>query len=310
MSSISDDPYLIDENRAVNPTLESSKLNHPEEIPRISRPQVIWGFILLLTTVIGDLGAASLQLGKSLLACLFIGLWIAQYMALWLLIHSYITSRFMRILFGLMLTISIGLLASVGMSIAWPPGIPNEFIWILLLGSVGIYGIAGWIQSLLLGMSDFQWFPKDRANSSQFSIRMMLGAMVLSALLAMVIKWLKVSPYDPTYFSSWNEMVVVGIWFGWIAIGIGLASFLTVAAIRSKSRRFYIPMFLLFLLIGPLLVQTMGLWIVNLGEDFRSDQRSEYYLWTYGIQAGLILGVLAVVPQLPPGPKPNSIDAS
>jgi hypothetical protein len=48
-------------------------------------------------------------------------------------------------------------------------------------------------------------------------------------------------------------MLAVAIWFGWIAIGIGLASFLAVAAFRSKSRRFYIPMFLLFLLIGPLL---------------------------------------------------------
>jgi hypothetical protein len=105
-------------------------------------------------------------------------------------------------------------------------------------------------------------------------------------------------------------MLVIGIWFGWIAIGIGLASFLTLAAIRSKSRRFYIPMFLLCLLIGPLLVQTMGLWIFNLGEDLRSDQPSEYYLWTYGIQAGLILGILAVVPLLPSGPKPNSTDES
>ncbi|MFN6400035.1 MAG: hypothetical protein ACK449_09080 [Planctomycetota bacterium] len=71
---------------------------------------------MLLTTVIGDLGAASLQLGKSLVASIFIGLWIAQYVVLSLLIHSYITSRFMRILFGLMLRISISLLA---MAIKW-----------------------------------------------------------------------------------------------------------------------------------------------------------------------------------------------
>ncbi len=100
----------------INPTLESSKLNHPKENPRIRRPQVVWGFLLLLTTVIGDLGAASLQLGKSLVASIFIGLWIAQYVVLSLLIHSYITSRFMRILFGLMLRISISLLA---MAIKW-----------------------------------------------------------------------------------------------------------------------------------------------------------------------------------------------
>jgi len=309
MSSMSDDPYAIDEGLTVDPTDRSSKLNHPGGNPRMSRLQVIWGALLLMTTVIGDLSVASLQLGESFVACIFIGLWIAQYMALWLLIHSYITSRFMRILFGLMLTISIGLLASVGMSIAWPPGIPNDVIGIILLGSVGIYGIAGWIQSLLLGMSDFQWFPRDRANSSQFSIRMMLGAMVVSALLAMAIKWLKVSS-EPTVFDSVKLLVAIGIWFGWIAIGIGLVSFLAVAAIRSKSRLFYIPVFLLVLLIGPLLVQTVGLWIVNFGEELRSDQRSEYYLWTYGIEAGLILGILAVVPLLPSGPKPDSSDES
>jgi hypothetical protein len=36
-------------------------------------------------------------------------------------------------------------------------------------------------------------------------------------------------------------MVAVAIWFGWIPIGIGLASFLAVAAFRSKSRRFQVP---------------------------------------------------------------------
>lgn len=309
MSSMSDDPYAIDEGLAVDPTDRSSKLNHPGGNPRMSRPRVIWGALLLMTAVIGDLSVASLQLGESFVACIFIGLWIAQYMALWLLIHSYITGRFMRILFGLMLTISIGLLAIVGMSIAWPPGIPPMIIGIILLGSVGMYGLAGWIQNLLLGMSNFQWFPKDRSDSSQFSIRMMLGAMVISALLAMAIKWLKVSSQS-TPIDSVKSLVAIGIWFGWIAIGIGLASFLAVAAIRSKSRLFYISMFLLVLLIGPLLVQTVGLWIVNFGEGFRSDQRIEYYLWTYGIEAGLILGVLAVVPLLPSGPKLDSSDES
>jgi hypothetical protein len=112
MSSISDDPYPVDENRAVNPTLESSKLIHPQENPQIPRPKVIRGLILLLTTAIRNLGAASLQLGKSPIACLFIGLWIAQYMALGLMIYSYFSSKFVRIPLGLMLAI-------VGMSIAW-----------------------------------------------------------------------------------------------------------------------------------------------------------------------------------------------
>ena len=297
MSAASDDPYAIEEDLT----------NHPdEESPRMSRMQFFWGILLLMLALVGDLGAASLDLGNGELACVFIGLWLAQYVIVWLLVQSYVASKLNRILLGIALTLGISLLAVVGMGVAWPPGIPLEIVAMIFAGSLGIYALAGWIQRWLFAKSDFHWISKSRVGSSQFSIRMMLGAMGVSAFLAMVIKWLRFTPYGSGRFGLRTDFLIIGIWFEWIAIGIGLLTFLTVAVFRSKSRHFYIPVFLLTALAGPALVQTVGLWIIGLGLSIRSSPKLEYYLWAYSIEAGLILGILMAIPLLPSVSKMRS----
>jgi hypothetical protein len=176
----------------------------------------------------------------------------------------------------------------------------------IFAGSLGIYALTGWIQSWLFAKSDFYWISKSRVGSSQFSIRTMLGAMGVSAFFAMVIKWLRFTPYGAGLLGSSTDFLIIGTWFGWIAIGIGLLTFLTVAVFRSRSRHFYIPVFLLTALVGPVLVQTVGFWIIGLRASMRSGPKLEYYLWAYSIEAGLILGILMSIPLLPSVSKMRS----
>ncbi|MCE2808818.1 MAG: hypothetical protein LW850_26200 [Planctomycetaceae bacterium] len=69
---------------------EDSKLRVLERSLSPSKLQLLWGVLLLIVAVAGDLGAASLKLGQGSLAGFAIGLWLAQYLALWLVIHSYV----------------------------------------------------------------------------------------------------------------------------------------------------------------------------------------------------------------------------
>jgi len=290
MSDLSDDPYEL---------IEDPLIDRQCQVQRMSRPQMLWGSVLLIATVVGDLGAASQKLGDGSLACFFIGLWLAQYVAIWLLVHSYVATTSTRFILGGSLTLVISLLVIIGMSIAWPPVVPRGIILIMLAGSLILYALSGWVQKLLLKRSGLCWFPDNRAGTWQISIRVMLALMVVAAVVAMGVKWLnsKAQPYEN--FTSISEFVTTQIWLGGISLSIGFLSFCILAAIRSRSRRFYIPVLVVVALVGPWVVQTVGLWIVNMFLLLQASQRMEYYQHAYAIEAGMISGILAVIPLLP-----------
>ena len=294
MSEVSEDPYEL---------VEAPGSDLQQSPQRMTRLQVLWGILLLIATVVGDFGVPSLQLGQEWLACVFIGLWLAQYIALWLLIHSYVASKLARVLLGLILPLCISFFVIVGMGIArW--GVPIPFVAIMMVGSLGIYALTGWLLSQMLRRSDFYWVFKNRVSSGQYSIRMILGAMTVSAMVAMAAKWLRFSSFGSGIFLSFMDFLAIGIWFAWLAIGIMLLAFFEVGAFRSRSRLFYRGLFTFVLLAGPLVFQTVGLMLINIGPGFTDpglswDLRLQYYVLAYGIQAGIVLGIAAAIPLLP-----------
>ena len=83
-----------------------------------------------------------------------------------------------------------------------------------------------------------------------------------------------------------------------------LLAFFEVGAFRSRSRLFYRGLFTFVLLAGPLVFQTVGLMLINIGPEFTDpglswDLRLQYYVLAYGIQAGIVLGIAAAIPLLP-----------
>jgi len=300
MSEVSDDPFELVE----------APVSDLQQSPQwMTRLQVLWGILLLIATVVGDFGVPSLQLGPDGLGCISVGLWLAQYIVLWLLIHSYVASKLARVLLGLILTLCISFFVIVGMGIGWQ-GMPIDFGLIIMVGSLGIYALAGWLLSRMLWRSNFYWVSKNRASSGQYSIRMMLGAMAGSAMVAMAAKWLRFSSFGPG-IPSLIDFLAIGIWFTWLAIGIMLLGFFEVGAFRSKSRLFYRGLFILVLLAGPLVFQTVGLMLINIDPGFTYaglswDQRLQYYGFAYAIEAGIVLGIAAVIPLLPARHDPKS----
>jgi len=299
MSEVSDDPYELVEAPA------SDLQQSPKWMTRL---QVLWGILLLIATVVGDFGVPSLQLGPDWLGCVSVGLWLAQYIVLWLLIHSYVASKLARVLLGLILPLCISFFVIVGMGIAWR-GKDIEIVLIIMVGSSGIYALAGWLLSQMLRRSDFYWVSKNRASSGQYSIRMMLGAMTGSAMVAMAAKWLRFSSFGSGIFLSFMDFLAIGIWFAWLAIGIMLLAFFEVGAFRSRSRLFYRGLFTFVLLAGPLVFQTVGLRLINIGPNFTGPGLSwdfQYYVFAYAIEAGIVLGIAAAIPLLPARHDPKS----
>ncbi|MCY3008060.1 MAG: hypothetical protein NTV29_19075 [Planctomycetota bacterium] len=290
MSEVSDDPFELVEAPA----------NDPQQSPqRMKRLRVLWGILVLIATLVGDFGVPSLHLGPDWLGCVSIGLWLAQYIALWLLIHSYVASKLTRVLLGLILPLCISLFVIVGTGIAWPPGIPIRFVAIIMVGSLGIYSLAGWLLSRMLRRSDFYWISKTTVNSGQYSIRLMLGAMIVSAMVAMAAKWLRFRPVGSGISYSFMDFLAIGIWFMWLAIGIMLLAFFQIGAVRSRSRLYYRRLFTFVLLAGPLVFQTVGLMLISIGAAFSMHHRLEFYLMAYAIEAGIVVGIASVIPLLP-----------
>ena len=277
---------------------EDSELRVLERSLSPSKLQLLWGVLLLIVAVAGDLGATSLKLGQGSLAGFVIGLWLAQYLALWLVIHSCFRGRLKRIFLGVILSLGISMIVILGFNIAWRPGVPIVFVALIELGSVGIYLLAGWVLGLMFLRSDFCWLQGDQPGSRQYSIRTMLGVTVLSAIFALGAKWIVVAP-NPGRSLMVNDLISIGIWFGWIGLSLGLLCFLQVGALRSKNRSFYIMLFGLALLIGPAAFQAVAYRILSNSSSFKFVQSAEHYRMTYAITLGVAVGIAMVIPLLP-----------
>jgi hypothetical protein len=271
----------------------------PELSQRFNGIQLLWGLLLGILVLVGDLGFASLRLKQEgFLACFSVGLWLAQYLAIWLLLHSYVPDRLLRFLLGGPLSVATSMLVIIGFNIAWIPRVPIVFVAIICLGGLAIYLVAGWLQSQMFRRSDFYWVTRDRAGSGQYSIRSMLGLTAISAGLALGAKSISNTTVYKQGWTGW-DLVAMGIWFIWTSLAMGLLSFLLLGALRSKSRWFYLPLFGVALLLGPAIFQTLAFAILTSSPEFGFLQRTEYYIWAYAVTLGVVAGVLMVVPLIP-----------
>ena len=276
-----------------------SQTRAPELSQRFDGFQLLWGLLLAILVLVGDLGIASLGLEQEgFLACFSVGLWLAQYLAIWLLLHSYVPDRLLRFLLGGPLSVATSMLVIIGFNIAWIPRVPIVFVAIICLGGLAIYLVAGWLQSQMFRRSDFYWVTRDQVGSGQYSIRSMLGLTAISAGLALGAKWISNTTVYKQGWTGW-DLVALGIWFIWTSLAMGLLSFLLLGALRSKSRWFYLPLFGVALLLGPAIFQTLAFAILTSSPEFGFLQRTEYYIWAYAVTLGVVAGVLMVVPLIP-----------
>ncbi len=276
-----------------------SQTRAPELSQRFDGFQLLWGLLLAILVLVGDLGIASLGLEQEgFLACFSVGLWLAQYLAIWLLLHSYVPDRLLRFLLGGPLSVATSMLVIIGFNIAWIPRVPIVFVAIICLGGLAIYLVAGWLQSQMFRRSDFYWVTRDQVGSGQYSIRSMLGLTAISAGLALGAKWISNTTVYRQGWTGW-DLVALGIWFIWTSLAMGLLSFLLLGALRSKSRWFYLPLFGVALLLGPAIFQTLAFAILTSSPEFGFLQRTEYYIWAYAVTLGVVAGVLMVVPLIP-----------
>lgn len=276
-----------------------SQTRAPELSQRFDGFQLLWGLLLAILVLVGDLGIASLGLEQEgFLACFSVGLWLAQYLAIWLLLHSYVPDRLLRFLLGGPLSVATSMLVIIGFNIAWIPRVPIVFVAIICLGGLAIYLLAGWLQSQMFRRSDFYWVTRDQVGSGQYSIRSMLGLTAISAGLALGAKWISNTTVYRQGWTGW-DLVALGIWFIWTSLAMGLLSFLLLGALRSKSRWFYLPLFGVALLLGPAIFQTLAFAILTSSPEFGFLQRTEYYIWAYAVTLGVVAGVLMVVPLIP-----------
>lgn len=274
------DPYVLQSDK-VSDDQERNSL-------RTCIARVLWGFLLFVAAVVGGLKISLLNLRDEYIACAVMGLWIAEFVIVWLLVRSYITTGSLRLLMGCLLPQALGFLNFAGLNFGGR-AVPIEIVFILFFGGVGIYALSGWIAGWLIERSDFNWFARRGKFSLQISIRTILSLMVVSAVVAMVCKFLDFSLHTLVQgFHSWFDLLMVIIWFEWIAACAGVMSFLVIAIFRSKRRGYYLSIFLALSVAGAWIFQIAGLF------NFRNHFRS-----ACAFELGVTLGVLAVLPLLP-----------
>jgi hypothetical protein len=298
-SDESSDPYTSDPYEWS--PIATDELDRQEH--RMKPWQMRYLILLVFTVLLGNLGIASLRLGNSE-GAFFTGVWIAQYVMLWLGIHSYVASKGARILLGGFLTGCLSVSVILGMIIAWR-FVPVDVIIIILIGSLGIYGLAGWMLSQMLRRCDFDFVSYRKDRTGQYSIRTMLGLMTGSAILAMATKWLSWNPSAAGVAFEIVDWIVIGIWFGWLAFGLGLLGFLQLGAVRSRIRWFYRPLWGLAVLLGPSLFLVVGMLLLSQGKRFVFGLRQEYFQAAYLVAAGITFGIAVVIPLLPYHPQGN-----
>jgi len=242
-----------------------------------------------------------------MLGAFFIGLWIAQYVAIWLWLHGYVSSRARRWMTGLFLSLSISYAAMVGLSLAWGPP-PIESFLMCFLGGAGVYALLGLVLGILLRSSKFVWKPRASTAGSKYSLKTLLGAMVGSALLMIAIKSF---PFDGRGSEEpiAQQVSLLSIWLAWLAVAISILTWLQLGTVFSLRRRRFRVCFLVVMLLGPAFFHAIGLWLLSWGERFSGYYSFEELAIAYAIEIGLVAGVGLVICLLPGSSPVNSEDS-
>lgn len=227
----------------------------------------------------------------------FFGLWFAEYVALWLWINSYVPSRTTRWLLGLFACAAISYTVVLGMSIAWGPA-PADFFWFCMIGSFGLYTIINLLLKLLLRRSHFHWKPIQLGTGNRYSIRVLLGTMIGSAVLML---GLKLFPYDWSGVAAKSAMdfVPLAIWLSWVAIAIATLIWLQLGSIFSPRRGRFLLCFFALAIFGPIVFHLIGACLLAWHPATRFTIDFEQFVIVYSIEVGLVAGVALMLPLLP-----------
>ncbi|MBM3966346.1 MAG: hypothetical protein FJ308_14970, partial [Planctomycetes bacterium] len=275
------------EKRSDDAASVSSLLSIEEESieeDRIPRWAYRWGLGLLALATLGHLFIPllifkylddSLSFGRAylsnrwfpvfeILGAFFVGLWLAQYIAIWLWLHSYLKSRITRWMIGLFLSMAISYLEMAGMSLVWGPP-PIEAFLFCFLGGAAVYSLLGLVLSVLLRSSNFKWQPRasfSGGTGDRYSLKTLLGAMVGSALLMIAIKSF---PLDKRASGgeTAQQITFLSVWLAWQAVAISIQTWLQLGVILSHRRRRFLVCFSVAMLLGPALSHAIGLWLIR-----------------------------------------------
>lgn len=300
------------------------------EEDRVPRSAYRWGLGLLALAALGQLFIPLLlfkYLGDSLafgrvylsnrwfpvfenLGAFFVGLWLAQYIGIWLWLHSYVTSRAVRWMIGLFLSMAISYLAMAGMSLAWGPP-PIEAFLFCFLGGAAVYSLLGLVLSVLLRCSNFEWQPRaswSGGTGSRYSLKTLLGAMVGSALLMIALKSF---PLDKGASGGGiaQQFTSLSVWLAWLAVAISIQTWLQLGVILSHRRPRFLVCFLVAMLLGPALFHAVGLWLIRWEDASVGEYSYSELVIAYAIEIGLVAGVGIVMCALPRTSSVNSEDS-
>jgi hypothetical protein len=238
----------------------------------------------------------------SAISAVSLGLWIAQYVALWIWLHTYVVARPTRWIAGLCCSPAISSIVMFGMSSAFGPA-PLDALLFVVIGSMGVYVVLGAILGILIRSSDFHWRITATSKESRFSIRALLGMMAMSAILMLGLKLASSQSPDSAGSSEITESISnaisFAIWLVWLAIATATLIWLQIGAVSSSHRDRFAILFLLMMLIGPSIFHRIGAWLFAWNTDLEFAIDMEQFVIAYGIEIGLVMGVAFVILLLP-----------
>ena len=275
-----------------------------------------WGVGLLVLAIVGHLSIPWLLLefvGKAgftalsnfpnrrtlyeTLSAFFVGLWIAQYVAIWLWLNGYVVSRAKRWLIGLFLSLAISYAAMVGMSLAWGPP-PSEIFFLSFLGSAGVYTLLSLVLGILLSSSKSVWKPLASTTRNTYSLMTLLWAMIGSALVMLAIKSFRFNG-KASEESIALPLILFSIWLVWLAVAISILTWLQLGTVFSLRRWRFRVCFLVLMILGPATFHAIGLWVLSWAKHLSGDYSFEELMIAYSIEIGLVAGVAMAIGLLP-----------
>lgn len=279
---------------------------------RPAQHQFPWEALLLAIVVLGNVLVPTLlqtvfeptgfrandQFSLYEATCLgLIGLWIAQYVLVWLWVNSSNQTTAIRYFLGAFLSSAITYLVLFGLTSAWGPGPTRADVLMIMVLVTCTYFLAGWLMHGLFRCTQVAWKPEGAGVQKQLSIRTLLGMTTVSAVGMLALSRLPFGRFNLMY--GGNSMVSFAIWIVWISLAAAVLIWLLVGSFRATKPWIFRTSLLVFAVTAPWIFQAVAalLWGMS-GQT--TVYEWERYFWGYAVEAGLILGVAAVLPWVSP----------
>jgi hypothetical protein len=279
---------------------------------RPARYQLPWEALLLAIVVLGNVLVPTLlqtvfaptgfrandQFSLYEATCLgLIGLWIAQYVAVWLWVNSSNQTTAIRYFLGAFLSSAITYLVLFGLTAAWGPGPSRADVLMIMVLVTCTYFLAGWLMHGLFRHTQISWKPRGSGIQKQFSIRTLLGMTAVSAVGMLALSRLPFGRFNLMY--GGDSMVSFAIWIVWISLAAAVVIWLLVGSFRAAKPWVFRASLLTFSVLAPWVFQAVAVFLWGMSSQ-SIVYEWERYFWVYAVEAGLILGVAAVLPWVSP----------